>query len=83
MPKRAARASLPLCALALLVLLHGCHDNRKPDPMPDPDKPSATHSDPPQAPASAPPVKAKLAEAVEKAAAGQAHGLHLHFQRGH
>ena len=38
---------------------------------------------PPQAPASASPARAKLTESIEKAAAGQPHGLHFHYQRGH
>ena len=57
----------------------GCRENRKSETMSahDPLEPS------PARPAGAGQPTAKLAEAIEKAAAGQGPGPHVRFQRGH
>jgi hypothetical protein len=91
MQQRGLPAVLPMLA-SLIVCNPGCREDRKsaimPPPGPAPVQPSTTprasltgSSSP--APATASPATGKLAEAIEKAAAGQARGLHFKYQRGH
>ena len=58
----------------------GCRDTRKSETMSAHDVPSEPS---PARPAGAPPATGKLAEAIEKAAAGQGPGPRFRFQRGH